>query len=399
MGEFAYKALDAGGRFVTGELTAPSERTALQQLVELGYIPLATHPVRAERGAMWQSMLEKGVSKRDVTVFLQDLALLLRSGLPLDDGLRLLTENASAQTTRLISRLRAAIASGGTFAGALQSHPATNLPDLIAVVRSAEATGNLEAALEAIAKERLKQEEVAARLRSAIRYPIFLLLVAVAVLLFFLLFVVPQFADVVRDFGTRPDALVATVISISQGLRANADTALAGMAATLGTALVAFRFPRLRKRLLAPLLKLPLVRSVVVLRRTTVFCRSLGTLLSNGVHLTDALRLMVETGVSEGQLAEVSDRVRRGERLVDAVNDTSLVPPLAARMLRVGEESGALASVANRCADYYEAKLTEQVDRLSGIVGPAAIVLISIVIATLIISIMSTLLSINQLAL
>jgi general secretion pathway protein F len=204
--------------------------------------------------------------------------------------------------------------------------------------------------------------------------------VAAAILL---LFVVP-FADVVRDFGTRPDALVATVISISQGLRANADTALAGMAATLGTALVAFRFPRLRKRLLAPLLKLPLVRSVVVLRRTTVFCRSLGTLLSNGVHLTDALRLMVETGVSEGQLAEVSDRVRQSAN----ANDT---PGAASRqMLRVGEESGARGEPLRRLLRS-ENKNPKR--------WPAAIVLISIVIATLIISIMSTLLSINQLAL
>jgi general secretion pathway protein F len=396
MGEFAYKALDARGRFVTGELRAPSVSTALQQLVELGYVPLAAEPIRSERAAFWHSLFERGVPKRETTIFLQDLALLLRSGLPLDDALRLLTENASGPTVRLIARLRAAIGSGGSLAEALQSHPATNLPDLIAVVRSAEATGNLEAALEAIAKERQKQEQITSRIRNAIRYPVFLLLVSVAVLLFFLLYVVPQFADVVRDFGTRPDLLVATVIAISSGLRANADVVIAAIVTALGLALLALRRPRLRKRLLAPLLKLPLVRGVVVLRQTTIFCRSLGTLLANGVNLTDALRLMAETGIGDGNLAVVSDRVRRGGRFADAVSETKLVPPLAARMLRVGEESGSLASVANRCADYYEAKLTEQVDKLTGIIGPAAIVFISMVIATLIVSIMSTLLSINQ---
>lgn len=398
MGEFAYKALDGRGRFVTGELRAPSSSAAAEQLVELGYVPLTTEPGRAGRRSLWRTMVDRGVPKRDVTILLQDLALLLRSGLPLDDGLRLLTENAGGATIRLIEHLRGAITSGTNFAEALQSHPATNLPDLIAVVRSAEATGNLEGALEAIAKERLKQEQVALRIRSAIRYPMFLLLVSVGVLLFFLLYVVPQFADVVRDFGTRPDMLIGTVFAIASGLRANGDALLAGAAAALGLALLASRLPRLQRRLVAPLRQLPVVRGVAVLRETTLFCRSLGTLLSNGVHLTDALRLMAETGVGGGKLAAVSDRVRRGGRLVDAISDTHLLPPLAARMLRVGEESGALASVANRCADYYETKLTDQIDKLTGIAGPAAIVFISVIVATLIISIMSTLLSINQLA-
>jgi general secretion pathway protein F len=395
MGQFAYKALDAQGRFVSGELTAPTTATAVQQLVELGYVPLATEAARGDSEGFWDR-LQASIPKRDVTVFLQDLALLLRAGLPLDDSLRLLTENASAPMVRLINRLRASIGAGGTFAGALQSHPATNLPDLLAVIRSAEATGSLEQALETIAKERVKQEELASRIRAAIRYPAFLLFVSGGVLVFFLLFVVPQFAGVVRDFGTRPDALVATVIGISEGLRANGDLIAATAVALLALGLVASRYPRLRSSLTAPLLRLPLVRNVFVLRRTTLLCRSLGTLLGNGVHLTEALRLLADSSAGEAELAIISDRVRRGERLFDALNQTSIVPALAARMLRVGEESGALASVAHRCADYYEGKLSEQVDKLTGFIGPAAIVLISVVIGTLILSVMSTLLSINQ---
>jgi general secretion pathway protein F len=395
MGQFAYKALDAQGRFVSGELTAPSTSTAVQQLVELGYVPLATEVARADGGGFW-NRFQSTVPKRDVTVLLQDLALLLRAGLPLDDSLRLLTENATAPMVRLIERLRMSIGAGGSFAGALQSHPATNLPDLLAVIRSAEATGSLEQALETIAKERVKQEELASRIRNAIRYPGFLLFVSGGVLLFFLLFVVPQFAGVVRDFGTRPDTLVATVISISEALRTNGDLIGAAAIALLALMLLASRYPRLRKPLMAPLLRLPLVRNVFVLRRTTLLCRSLGTLLGNGVHLTEALRLLADSRVGEGELAIISDRVRRGERLFDALSETTIVPPLAARMLRVGEESGALASVAHRCADYYEGKLSEQVDKLTGFIGPAAIVLISVVIGTLILSIMSTLLSINQ---
>jgi general secretion pathway protein F len=397
MAEFTYKALDGHGQFVTGQLQALSMIAADRQLVELGYLPLSTTPDLGSRRSVWESLFpQRKVSKRDVTILLQDLALLLRSGLPLDEGMQLLAENASSAATRLIAQLRREIGSGASFAEALQSYPATALPELIAVVRSAEATGNLERALEAIAQERHKQERVSAQVRSALRYPIFLLLVSQAVLLFFLLFVVPQFASVVRDYGTHPDSLVTMVIAISDGLRKNEDL-LAGIAvALIGLGTLMWGVPRVRGRVLAPLVHLPVVRGIVVLRRTAVFCRSLGTLVSNGVNLTDALRLMSESGVGGDRLTVVFDRVRRGGRLVDAITETKLVPQLAARMLRVGEESGALDAAAARCANYYEAKLTEQIDKLTGIIGPAAIVLIAGVIGTLIVSIMSTLLSIDQ---
>jgi general secretion pathway protein F len=307
-----------------------------------------------------------------------------------------LTENASGAMMRLITQLRSAIGSGANFAEALGSHPATASPELIAVVRSAEASGTLESAIEAITEERVKRERVNAQIRTALRYPIFLLLVSLAVLLFFLLFVVPQFADVIHDFGTQPNSLITAVIALSTGLRNHGDIVVAAITALMGLALLGGRNPRVRRRVLGSLAQLPLVRGIIVLRRTARLCRSLGMMLSSGVNLTDALRLMNETGVGGDRLALVADRVRRGERLVDAATETNLIPPLAARMLRVGEESGALASVALRCANFYEAKLTEQVDRLTGIVGPAAIVFISVVVGTLIVSIMSTLLSINQ---
>jgi general secretion pathway protein F len=395
MGAFVYKALDARGEFVSGELQAASTNAAVEQLVELGYVPLST-AARVESQGGWTVLPRPAVTQREVTVLLQDLALLLRSGLPLDEGLHLLTENASGAMMRLITQLRSAIGSGANFAEALGSHPATASPELIAVVRSAEASGTLEAAIEAIAKERVKRERMNAQIRTALRYPAFLMIVSVAVLLFFLLFVVPQFADVIHDFGTQPNALITTVIALSIGLRTYGDITGAALAALLGLGLLAGRTPRIRKRALDSLARLPVVRGIVVLRRTAQLCRSLGMMLASGVTLTDALRLMNETGVGGDRLAAVADRVRRGERLVDAASETNLVPPLAARMLRVGEESGALASVALRCAGYYEAKLSEQIDRLTGIVGPAAIIFISVVVGTLIVSIMSTLLSINQ---
>jgi general secretion pathway protein F len=397
MAEFAYKALDATGRYVSGNVQALSASSATQQLRELGYIPLETASARIEhRRGFSVGWLTSRVSPREITVLLQDLALLLRSGLPLDEGLGLLAEGARGGTTRLLQHLRDSISSGAGFADALRSDPATAIPDLVAIVQSAEATGNLEGALETIAVERAKQERVRASMRAALRYPLFLILFSIAVLTFFLLFVVPQFASVIHDFGTKPDPLVTTVIGISNFLRTDWGVILGALAVLGAIVILAARSPAVRTKVSAFLARLPLISGVIGLRRTALFCRSLGTLLVNGVNLTDALRLMIETGVGGARLPEVFDRVRRGGRLVDAISATGLVPALAARMLRVGEESGSLGVVTNRCADYYEAKLNEQVNRFTGFVGPAAIIIISMVIGTLIVSVMSTLLSINQ---
>jgi len=399
MPEFTYQALDARKKFTSGQLHAASMSAAVEQLVELGYVPLSTKPSVSDRGVGWKKFLpQPRVTKREVTILLQDLASLLHSGLPLDDSLRLLAENASAGMAHLLRQLRSAVESGGNFADALKSHPATASPELVAVIKSAEAAGDLEHALRPLAEERLKRERLNAKVSAAVRYPLFLLFISVAVLVFFLSFVIPQFADAVRDFGGQTDWSVMTVIAISDGLRANGY--LIGIAGLIfvSICLLALRVQRVRNRIIGIFSRLPGIRGIVILRRTTHFCRGLGMLLANGVILTDALRLLSEAQADGSQLKIISDHVRRGGRLVDSIEETNFLPPLATRMLRVGEETGSLDSAATRCANYHEAKLTEQVDKLAGIVGPAAVIFISTVVGTLIVSIMSTLLSINQMA-
>jgi len=397
MAEFAYRALDGRKQFTSGHLQAMSLEAAVEQLLELGYTPLSTVPSRGDPELGWKRFIPRPMVKpREVTTLLQDLALLLRSGLPLDDGLKLLTNNANGAMARVLRQMRKVIGSGANFGEALEANPATASPDLVAIVKAAEAAGNLEHALRTVAEQRAKQDSVSAKVRSALRYPIFLLFVAVAVLVFFLTFVVPQFADVIRDYGGKADWTVTMVIGISDFLRHNGEAIMMELAAALAMIFVASRMPSVRARMVRFFLKFPGLRGLVTLRRTASFCRGLSTLLGNGVILTDALRLLSETRNDGGELESIIDKVRRGGRLVDALEEVNFVPELASRMLRVGEEAGSLDTVAARCADYYEAKLSERIDTLTAIVGPAAIVLISSLVGTLIVSIMSTLLSINQ---
>jgi len=147
------------------------------------------------------------------------------------------------------------------------------------------------------------------------------------------------------------------------------------------------------------LTRLPVIREVMKFYRTALFCRNLGLLLGSGVNLTTTLRILVDMMSSVGPSAvwtDAADRVRHGAKLSDALADTKALPSMAVRMLRLGDETGQLPVLAGRVAEFYEAKLQRTLDRVVGIAGPAAIIVISIVVGGLIVSVMTALMSVSQ---
>ena len=144
---------------------------------------------------------------------------------------------------------------------------------------------------------------------------------------------------------------------------------------------------------------IPGLTTIFQFYRTSLFCRNLGVLLGSGVSLTATLRILVDIMAVTGNVeawSQAADRVRHGGKLTDALAATAILPSMAIRMLRIGEETGQLAVLAGRVADFYEAKLQRSLDRIVAIIGPVAIITISIVVGGLIVSVMTALLSINQ---
>ena len=155
-----------------------------------------------------------------------------------------------------------------------------------------------------------------------------------------------------------------------------------------------------RAALVGHLSRLPVVRSILNVYRTGLFCRNLGILLGSGVNLTATLRILVDIMAVTGNVAvwtTAADRVRHGGKLSDALLASSNMPPMAIRMLRLGEETGQLPVLAGRVAEFYEAKLQRSLDRIVGIIGPLAIITISTVVGGLIVSVMTALLSVTHL--
>jgi general secretion pathway protein F len=212
--------------------------------------------------------------------------------------------------------------------------------------------------------------------------------------------VLPQFAAVLHDLGAKIDPTLAMFLSLSAFLNANVDVIVLTLVALLTAGWLTLRRPGVRAALIAAFTRLPLVRRVMPYYRAPLFCRNLGVLLGSGVHLTTALRILVDIMATTGPADiwnQMVERVRHGAKLSEALAEADALPPMAVRMLRLGDETGQLPVLAGRVAEFYEAKLQRALDRLVGIAGPAAIIAISLVVGGLIVSVMTALVSVSQL--
>jgi general secretion pathway protein F len=404
MPTFKYRALSQSGEIVSGSLVATTASEVDRRIEYLGLIPIAE--VAEERAARSPLTAEfaffSAPRAEDVTIFTGDLALLLRTGARINDGLELLASDPDiGRMRKTAAAISGAIVSGESFADAIARHPAVFPPIYVALARVGEASGSLAPILEAIRAERLRAEALGRRIKDSLRYPAFLLLGAGGVLLFFLLVVLPQFSNVFKDFNAKLDPVLVTFLSLSDFLRGHGrEIAIAGIV-VLSAGFLLSRRPGVRAAVIDGLSRLPLVRPVLGYRRTALFCRNLGLLLSSGVTLPQSLRILAAMMGPTGEASvwsQLVDKVRQGGKLSEALAQTRALPAMAVRTLRLGEESGQLPVLAGRVADFYDAKLQRSLDRLVGIIGPASIVVISLIVGGLIISVMTALLSVNQIA-
>ncbi|ACK49881.1 type II secretion system protein [Methylocella silvestris BL2] len=398
---FRYSALTQTGEVVSGVIAAESAAEVALRIEYLGLIPVDTKLDDAGKNAARFGLSFTAAPRfEEVTFFTGDLALLLRTGARINEALELVATDSDVGRLRpTIAKLTAAILGGESFADSLAHHPALFPPMYVALVRVGETSGNLVPVLEAIAAERTRAEALRRKVGDALRYPAFVLSAAGAVLIFFLTFVLPQFGAVLRDFNAKLDPIVTGFLALSDFFSANKAALGLGFVAAGAAAFFLLRRPQTRNALMRALARLPLVSRIMSYHQTAVFCRNLGVLLAAGVTLTATLRILADMMATAGgspAWQQTVDRVRHGGKLSDALSDTRALPPMAVRTLRLGEDSGQLPLLAERIAGYYEVKLQRSLDKLVGVIGPLAIVTISIIVGGLIVSIMTALMSVSQ---
>ncbi len=400
MPNFRYRAMSQTGEIVTGSISASSLAEVSQRIEYLGLVAIDT--ALEGDAANWSFSLPTLSRPRpeDVTIFTRDLALLMKAGARLNDALELLANDMDVGRLRpTVLKIKTAILSGESFAEAIGRHPALFPSMYVALVRVGEMSGTLDHILETLGSERARGEALRRKVTDALQYPAFVLLAAGAVLIFFVTFVLPQFSAVLRDFNAKTDPIIETFLALSDLLRGHGFEVITVVSGALVGAWLLWRRPNVRASVVTQLARLPVISSVVDFHRTALFCRNLGILLGSGVTLTTTLRILVDIMAVTGNVpvwTAMSDRVRHGGKLSDALTASAVLPAVAVRMLRLGEETGQLPTLAARVAEFYEAKLQRQLDRIVGIIGPAAIVTISIVVGGLIVSVMTALMSVTQ---
>ena len=400
MPSFKYEALDASGRKMIGVMDGGSRGDIIQELNRAGLLPIKATETRAQAKRTWRDLLTPEPKSEDITALTLDIVMLMKGGVTLSESLLLLQQmGGSRWRTRVLHELHLAIAVGRTFSQALAEHPSLFSPIYVKMVEVAEATGRLEQALESLALERQRMEKMKKRLIGAVSYPAFLVVSALGAMTFIFLYVIPQFETALEGFRDKIDPTALMVFNMSAFLRANFQAMMIGVASVVVGSLLLGNLGA-KQGVWVPLLaRLPFFRTMFLYEATLKFCRTLAVLMGNGVDISTALRLLRDivrvpsfAVAIDGVIADV----RKGRRLSEALQGRDILPKHVVQMLRVGEESGRLPDSASRVAIFYEARLDSALSRVIAVIGPVTMLLVSVLIAWLIISIMTALMSVND---
>ena len=420
MPDYVWRAANAAGKVEEGRLQAPNSAAALKQLREQGFTPLRVDDAGAGITGSTDRMLAKGsdaaisykglhsrqtkgpVNAADVLALTSELAIMLRAGLALDNALRVLIDMSVKPSVRtLIQGILDSVKGGTPLSRALGGHRELFSDFYVNMIRSGEASGQMSGVLDRLVEHMERQRALRDNVISATIYPLILLSVAVLSLIAMLGFVVPQFEKLFTDMGDALPLPTRLVMGIGHGFK---QYGLAfGALLVLGLILLLrwLKSPTGRQWWQTRLLRLPLVGGLVLKYQLTLFSRSLGTLLGNGVPMLTALHIATETVgnmVLQKALLRVAPIVKEGGKVVQAIAATGAFEPLAINLIRVGEETGRIGPMMLELANILNREVETGIKRLLTLVEPALILVLGVLIAAIIVSILLGILSINDLA-
>jgi general secretion pathway protein F len=401
---FAYRALTAAGERVTGRIEAADTRTAIQRLQAGGLIPIGAEPVaeRAEGGGLAGLSVMGGVAK-PLTEATRELATLLGAGLTIEASLAMMGEAVESKRLKAaLGQLLARVRGGRSLSQAMAEAPAIFPRVYVGMVRAGESAGRLGEALGELALLRERSQKLQEKVVSSLIYPSILALTALGSIIILMTVVVPRFEPLFAQAGKDLPASAAVLLAIERGLRANGDLMLVGLLGIILAAVLALRRASVREALDRAFLDSPLLGLLSRERATAQTARGLATMLAGGLELPSALAMtteMLSNRAARAALAKVVTGVRQGRRMSDCLREAGFLTPMGLQMLRVGEESGRLASVASHLADTAEERVGSRLTRLVALIEPATVIGMGILVGAIVTTILTAVLSVNKLAL
>ena len=421
MPRYTYVALDSRGQESTGLVEASSTNEAIGELRRAGYFPTnvyeegAVGPVatkserqktktpRAERKAGSKNIVlfqRKSVKPKTLMIFTRQLATLIDAGLPLLRGLNVLAKQERDTVLKgTINKLADSVQGGSTFSEGLAQHPRLFNDLYVNMVKAGELGGVLEVVLTRLAEFQEKAQKIKNKVVAAMVYPIIVLFLALAIMSFLLVFIVPKFEAIFHDMlGDKPlPAITLFVIGVSSFMQNH-------WAILLGVVVAAFVGYKLAARTRAGRavldrvkLRAPLFGDLI--RKTSIsrFSRTLGTLVTSGVPILQALNITRETAgnaVIARAISQVHDSVKEGESIVQPLEASGAFPPMVISMIDVGEETGQLPEMLLKIAEVYDDEVDNSVAALTSLLEPIMIVLLALIVGTIVIALFMPLISI-----
>lgn len=381
---FSYRGRDRHGKPVDGELTSTDRESARSQLRRQGILATAIRPLREP---LFKPR-DKPIKAADVAILTRQLATMLRAGIPLVQSFDVVADGLdNPALARVVMQLRDDVSAGNSFTQALQKHPKLFDPLYCSLIGAGESAGALESMLSRVATYREKSEQLKAKIKKALAYPTFVVLVAVVVTSILLIKVVPVFADTFASFGAELPPFTQWVMRLSSALQASWWWLLA-VAVTGGWALrqlrqrsTAFSFAVDRLAL-----KLPIVGSILERAIIARFARTLATTFAAGVPLVEALNSVADAAgnaLYRQHILQIRDDVTTGIALHRAVRTRKIFPSLLEQMTAIGEESGALDDMLEKTAEHFEQSVDNSVDSLTALLEPMIMAVLGIVVGGL----------------
>jgi type IV pilus assembly protein PilC len=388
--EFRARLASATGEISEGVYAADTESRLRHELEEKGLYVLSLQPKHAIGGISLHLPQRRSVSMREFLVFNQELATLLKAGMPLVQSLDLLKRRVTSPVFKAVlndvhEQVRSGTALSDAFAAQGDLFPRVYTASLLAGERS----GNLDAVLRRYVEYTKIIATVKRKTISALVYPAILISLALVLVAIIVIKVVPAFSDFYGSFGANLPVITRIIIGVSDFIRGQLVLLVIGLAAAITALVVWVRRPGQHARFDHLILNLPMLGQVARKFGTSQMARTLATLLGGGLPLVNALDIAANSignRFMARQLEIVSTRVREGESFAGALDARRVFPEVAVKMAEVGESTGALQEMLNTVADFYDEDISTTMERFITLVEPTLLVVMGIVIAGLLLA-------------
>lgn len=391
---FAYSGRDASGKIVKGKVDAQSESSVVSRLRTMGIAPISITQSSAgtglNRDISFGGLLDKKVTIKDLSVMSRQLATMIGAGLPLLKALTILADQSeNPKLASTLDEVRSAVEEGGTFSDSLAKHPRAFPPIFVNLVRAGEVGGFLETSLESVAKNYEKEVELKATIKSALTYPVVVLIMALVAVVGMILFIVPVFDDLFSDLGGELPLPTRILVVISQNMVWVGPLVI--VATVVGT--VWWRAnrhtPKFRSVWEPLLLKLPVFGDLFKKIAIARFTRNFGTMIGSGVPILQALSIIGSTSGNwqiEQAVQSVQDSVRQGRTIAAPLALQPIFPSMVTQMIAVGEDSGALETMLDKIADFYDSEVQSTTEALTSLIEPLMIAFLGVVLGGMIVA-------------